>query len=47
MAAPAIVPLVSVLTQATKPENVDNMFTCYDKKVMVPAREILTDEGQQ
>ena len=44
LAGLAIVPLVSVLTQATKPAAVDNMFTCYDKKVMVPAREILTED---
>ena len=47
LAGLAIVPLVSVLTQATKPENADNMFLCYDKKVMVPAREILTDDQAQ
>lgn len=46
LAGLVIVPLVSVLTQATKPENVDNMFTCYDKKVIVPAREILTEEDK-
>ena len=44
LAGLAIVPLVSVLTQATKPEHAENMFICYDKKVMVPAREILTDD---
>ena len=44
LAGLAIVPLVSLLTQGTKPENVENMFSCYDKKVMVPAREILTEE---
>ena len=46
LAGLAIVPLVSVLTQGTKPENADNMFICYDKKVMVPAREILTEEDK-
>ena len=46
LAGLAIVPLVSLLTQATKPENVDNMFACYDKQVMVPAREILTEEDK-
>ena len=46
LAGLAIVPLVSLLTQVTKPENVDNMFACYDKQVMVPAREILTEEDK-
>ncbi len=46
LAGLAIVPLVSVLTQGSKPENADNMFICYDKKVMVPAREILTEEDK-
>lgn len=44
LAGLAIVPLVSALTQATKPEHAENMFICYDKKVMVPAREILTED---
>ncbi|MCR5046525.1 MAG: sodium:solute symporter [Treponema sp.] len=39
-----IVPLVSALTQGSKPKDVDQMFTCYDKQVMVPAREILTED---
>ncbi len=44
LAGLAIVPLASVLTQKTKPKNVEEMFSCYDKQVMVPAKEILTEE---
>lgn len=36
-----IVPVVSILTQKTKPEGVDEMFSCYDKTITVPAKESL------
>ncbi len=38
-----LVPLVSLFTQKTKPQAVDSMFSCYNKKVLVPASEALTD----
>ncbi len=36
-----IVPVVSLLTQKTRPSGVDEMFACYDKSVTVPASESL------
>lgn len=42
-----IVPLVSALSQKTKPKNTDEMFTCYDKKVMAAAKEILIDNNAE
>lgn len=44
LAGLAIVPLVSLFTQGTRPKDVERMFSCYDKQVMVPARDILTEE---
>ena len=38
-----IVPVVSLLTQKTKPSGVDEMFACYDANVTVPAKESLGD----
>ena len=46
LASLVIVPVVSLLTQKTKPAEVEQMFACYDTKVMVPAKQILTDEEQ-
>ena len=39
-----LVPLVSVLTQKTTPENTDEMFKCFDRTVYVHARTALEDE---
>ena len=39
-----LVPVVSLLTQGSRPKEVDAMFTCYDSKVEVPAREALGEE---
>ena len=41
-----IVPLISLLTQTTRPKETESMFSCYDKKVMVAARDILTDTNE-
>ena len=38
-----IVPVVSILTQKSKPSGVDEMFACYDANVTVPAKESLGD----
>jgi len=39
-----LVPLVSLLSQKTKPQNVEEMFSCYDTSVTVHAKTVLTDE---
>lgn len=39
-----VVPLVSLFTQKTKPENTDTMFSCYDKKVEVHAVTAISDK---
>lgn len=39
-----IVPLVSLFTQKTKPENTDVMFSCYDKTVEVHAVTAISDK---
>ncbi|MBP5451546.1 MAG: sodium:solute symporter, partial [Treponema sp.] len=44
LASIVIVPLVSILTQKTRPSKVDEMFQCYDRKVTVQVRNVLTDE---
>ncbi len=36
-----IVPIVSLLTQKTKPENVDEMFVCYDAQVVTNKKDSL------
>ena len=38
-----IVPVVSLLTQGTRPVQTDDMFTCYDSVVTVHARTVLSD----
>lgn len=38
-----IVPIVTLLTKAPDSELVGSAFACYDKKVLVPAREALSD----
>ncbi|MBR3423166.1 MAG: sodium/solute symporter [Clostridia bacterium] len=38
-----IVPLVSLISQKTKPDGVDEMFSCYDKKIEVSQKTSLTD----
>ena len=40
-----IVPLVSLFTK--KPENVDEIFACYEGNVTVPKAEVLVDEGKE
>ena len=44
LASIVIVPVVSLLTQKTRPEKVNEMFQCYDRKVTVQVRNVLTDE---
>ena len=39
-----IVPVVSLLTQKTKPEDTDAIFACYDRMVTVPVGTALEDE---
>ena len=46
LASIVIVPVVSLLTQKTKPSKVDEMFQCYDRKVTVQVRNVLTDEDK-
>ena len=41
-----IVPIVSFLTKAPEEKNVEEIFSCYDKKVMVPITEALS-EGEE
>ena len=41
-----IVPIVSFLTKAPEEKNVKEIFSCYDKKVMVPITEALS-EGEE
>lgn len=36
-----IVPIVSLFTKS--PNNVDDIFSCYDKKVVVPASTVLVE----
>ena len=36
-----IVPVVSLITPKMKKQEVDEMFTCYDKDVVVPAKQSL------
>ena len=36
-----IVPVVSLITRKPKPKDVDPMFSCYEEKVTVPAKETL------
>ena len=36
-----IVPVVSLLTQKSKPENVEEMFVCYNTEITVPAKSSL------
>ncbi|MBQ2314401.1 MAG: sodium:solute symporter [Treponema sp.] len=38
-----LVPLVSLITQGSRPAAVDAMFSCYDTKVLAPARDVLTE----
>ena len=39
-----IVPIVSALTKKSRPDKVDEMFSCYDKKVLVPAEHSLEED---
>ncbi|MDO4493031.1 MAG: sodium:solute symporter [Clostridia bacterium] len=39
-----IVPLVSLVTKAPDKKTVDAIFSCYDRKVTVPAKDALTSE---
>ncbi|MBP3698621.1 MAG: sodium:solute symporter [Oscillospiraceae bacterium] len=40
-----IVPVVSLMTQRTKPEGTDEVFSCYDRMVTVPVGTALEDEN--
>ncbi len=39
-----IVPIVSAFTKKPSKEEVDNVFSCYDKKVMAPIKDVLSTE---
>ena len=39
-----IVPIVSALTKKSRPDKVDEMFECYNKKVLVPAEHSLEED---
>ena len=39
-----IVPIVSLFTKKVDKARVDNAFSCYEKKVLVPAKEALGDD---
>ncbi len=39
-----IVPIVSLLTPKRKPENVDELFSCYDERVSVPVSVAITKD---
>ena len=41
-----LVPLVSILTQGSKPAEVEQMFTCYDRTITVHAKTALGDEDK-
>ena len=45
LAGLVIVPVVSLLTKAPDKAIIDNAFSCYEEKVLVPARESLGDDG--
>ena len=40
-----LVPVVSLLTQKSKPEGTDEVFACYDRMVTVPVGTALEDEA--
>ena len=46
LASLIIVPLVSLVTQKSKPEGTEEMFSCYNAKVLVPAKDVLTDSAE-
>ena len=39
-----LVPIVSLLTQKEKPQNVDEMFACYDAEITVPVSKSLNEK---
>ena len=39
-----IVPVVSVLTSKAVPDNVDEMFDCYDRKITVSAKYSINEK---
>ena len=39
-----LVPVVSLLTQKTKPEGTEEIFACYDRMVTVPVGTALEDK---
>ena len=43
LASIVIVPLVSLVSQKTKPAGVEQMFACYDTKVQASAKEVLSE----
>ena len=44
LASLLLVPLVSLATQKSRPADVDAMFSCYETKVLVNARDVLTEK---
>ena len=38
-----LIPVVSAFTQKTCPKGVEQMFSCYNRTVQVPARDVLTE----
>ncbi len=41
-----LVPIVSLCTQKTRPEDTDDVFACFDREISVHARTALTDEKE-
>ena len=41
LAGLVIVPVVSLFTKAPRKEHIDHVFSCYDKKVVVPVTEAI------
>jgi SSS family solute:Na+ symporter len=46
LASLLLVPFVSLLTRKSLPADVEKMFECYNQTVMVPVKEILTDDEE-
>ena len=42
-----IVPVVSLLTKAPEEKYIEQVFSCYDKKVVVSAKEAIGDPVQE
>ena len=46
LAGLVIVPVVSLLTKPPRPEQVEHVFSCYDRKVVVSVKESIGDQSQ-